>query len=305
MKYIRMFLPTHNSFSPEISWNLWFEEFMELWKSYCNAPPWETWDEELFELYRRLASDQIGKIDWSPYIEFLFPRFMGRFSLPGTTMSNLDTIDISIWIIATIGGSESGRTIQNYLRKMVYAIESYFQPVNSDNQSANNLHLFIICLCEYFIRRLHNERYDTKRKCATPVEKRLTDSDVENFILGLKPVIFHIIFNEEFDSERHYVFNSLSTIRPDLIIPTSLEKFKNSMDTSMTEPHSFTACLATLRSCARPLVENYPLEVIQILKHIIPGIDINDIWKSSDILLLVNSFLEMIWLIDFSGSETK
>ena len=224
---------------------------------------------------------------------------------PGTAFSNLHVYDISKWIISTIGGSESGRTIQNYLSKMVYAVESYFQPVNSDNQSAATLHLFINWLCEDFIKRLHSERYDTKRTCTTPIEKRLTDSDVENFILGLKPVIFHMIFNEEFDSERHYVFNSLSFIRPDLIIPTLLEKFKTSMDTSMTEPHRFTACLATLRSCSRPLVENYPLEVIQVLKDIIPGIDINDIWKSSDILLLVNSFLEMIWLIDFSGSETK
>ena len=278
---------------------------MDLWKSYCNAPPWETWDEELFELYRRLASDQIGIIDWSPYIEFLFPRFMGRFRLPGTAFSNLHTMDISLWIISTIGGSESGRTVQNYLSKMIYAIESYFQPVNSDNQSATTLHGFIDWLCEHFIKRLHSERYDTKRTCKTPIEKRLTDSDVENFILGLKPVIFHMVFNEEFDGERHVVFNSLSTIRPDLIIPTLIEKFKNSMDTSMTEPHRFTACLATLRSCSRPLVENYPLEVIQILKDIIPGIDINDIWKSRDILALVNNFLEMIWLIDFSGSETK
>ena len=76
-------MPTDNSFPPDISWNLWFEEFMELWKSYCNAPPWETWDEELFQLYSKLASDQIGIIDWSPYIEFLFPRFMGSFRLPG------------------------------------------------------------------------------------------------------------------------------------------------------------------------------------------------------------------------------
>ena len=174
------------------------------------------------------------------------------FLLPGTAFSNLHVYDISKWIISAIGGSESGRTIQNYLSKMIYAIESYFQPVNSDNQSAPILHAFINFLCENFLKRLHNERYNTKRTCKTPTEKRLTDSDVENFILGLKPVIFHMVFNEEFDSERHDVFNSLSTIRPDLIIPTLLKKFKNSMDTSMTEPHSFKACLATMRSCSRP-----------------------------------------------------
>ena len=111
--------------------------------------------------------------------------------------------------------------------------------------------------------------------------------------------------NEEFDDERNIVFNILSTIRPDLIIPTLLEKLKNSMNMSLTEPHRLTACLATLKCCSRPLVENYPIEIIQILKDVIPGIDINDVWKSRDILSLMNSLLEMIWIIDFSGSDIK
>ena len=160
-------------------------------------------------------------------------------------------------------------------------------------------------LCHFLIKRLHFERYNTKKGCHTPIENRLSDSNIEEFIFGLKPVIFHMMSNEKFDDERSIVFNILSTIRPDLIIPTLLEKLKNSMNMSLTEPHRLTACLATLKCCSRPLVENYPIEIIQILKDVIPGIDINDVWKSRDILSLMNSLLEMIWIIDFSGSDIK
>ena len=217
----------------------------------------------------------------------------------------MHSFDIPRWIISTIGGSEAGQLVQKYLNKMILAMESYFEPVNSaklNYHTANNLHQFISVLCDRFIRRLHIERYDKKWSCHSPLEKRLTDTDIEEFILGLKPVIFHMIFNR-YRSEHNIVFNTLSTIRPDLIIPTLIKKFKTSLNSSTTEPHKLTACLATLRVCSRPLVENYPLEVIQILKDIISGITINDIWKSQDILALVNSLLEMIWPIDFSGSE--
>ena len=88
---------------------------MELWKSYSNAPSWET---ELFELYKELAWYNIGNIDWSPYIEFLFPKFMAVLGIPGTGYSFLDASHMSSWIIATIGGSETGQTIQKYLGKM-------------------------------------------------------------------------------------------------------------------------------------------------------------------------------------------
>ena len=171
--------------------------------------------------------------------------------------------------------------------------------------AAYRLHQFVKLLCQIFIKRLHLERYNTKKGCHTPIENRLSDSNIEEFIFGLKPVIFHMMSNEEFDDERNIVFNILSTIRPDLIVPTLLEKLKKSMNMSLTEPHRLTACLATLKCCSRPLVENYPIEIIQILKDVIPGIDINDVWKSRDILSLMNSLLEMIWIIDFSGSDIK
>ena len=156
------------------------------------------------------------------------------------------------------------------------------------------------------IKRFQNyflERYNEKWESKTPVDKRLTDEDVEHFIKSLLPVAFHMLFNP-YDEERKSVFNVLSMIRPDLIIPPLLERLQSASE-SLTEPHRFTACLATLSSCSRPFVEKYPLDVIRILNVIVPGININDIWKSTDIFILMSDLLEMIWLIDFSHPTAR
>ena len=129
------------------------------------------------------------------------------------------------------------------------------------------------------------------------MDKRLTDENVDHFIRSLLPVVFHIVYNP-FEEERKSIFHDLATIRPDLIIPPLLERLQSASE-SLTEPHRFTACLATLSSCSRPFVENYPLDVIKVITVIVPGININDIWKSTDIFILLSDLLEMIWLIDF------
>ena len=39
------------------------------------------------------------------------------------------------------------------------------------------------------------ERYNDKWESKTPVDKRLTDEEVEHFIKSLLPVVFHILYN--------------------------------------------------------------------------------------------------------------
>ena len=147
------------------------------------------------------------------------------------------------------------------------------------------------------------ERYNEKWESKTPMDKRLTDDEVEHFIKSLLPIIFHILYNP-YEEERKTIFNTLATIRPDLIIPPLLEKLHIASE-SLTEPHRFTACLATLSACSRAFVENYPIEVIKVINVIVPGININDIWKSTDIFILLSDLLEMIWLIDFSHPVSR
>ena len=98
--------------------------------------------------------------------------------------------------------------------------------------------------------------------------------------------MFHVLYNP-FDEDRKAIFNTLATIRPDLVLPNLLERLQSASE-SLTEPHRFTACLATLSACSRPFVENYPLDVIKVITVIVPGININDIWKSTDIFIVLS-----------------
>ena len=47
------------------------------------------------------------------------------------------------------------------------------------------------------------------------------------------------------------------------------------------------------------------MDVIKVITVIVPGININDIWKSTDIFILLSDLLEMIWLIDFSHPSAR
>ena len=241
MKYLSLFLPTSSSIPPEKGWKLWLEEFMTLWSSFNNFPSWEV---ELFTLYTRLAFHNTGKIDWTPYIEFLFTKFMVALGLPVTYgqsgvkvkfgLSESGSFSfISRWIVSALGGPQ-GKQVQAHLDKMLLAIESYYHPANA-SVASEALHTFIHNLCNGFIYRLHLERYNDKWESKTPIEKRLTDEDVDHFVQSLIPVVFHILYNP-FEEERKAIFHSLATIRPDLIIPPLLERLQSASE-SLTEPH--------------------------------------------------------------------
>ncbi|OXB74298.1 UNVERIFIED_CONTAM: hypothetical protein H355_006827 [Colinus virginianus] len=64
--YFELFLPT--TLPPELhhkGFKLWFYEFIGLWVSVQNLPQWEG---HLVNLFARLATDNIGYIDWDPYV---------------------------------------------------------------------------------------------------------------------------------------------------------------------------------------------------------------------------------------------
>ena len=185
---------------------------------------------------------------------------------------------------------------------MLLAIESYYHTANITDAS-DGLHNFISLLCSFYIQRVHIERYNLKWKCKSPPDKRLTDEDITHFVTKLLPITFHILYND-FSDDRRNVFNVLATLRPSLVIPKLIEKLNESSQT-LTEPHRFRACISTVSAISRSLVENYPIEVINILNILLPGIDVNDILKSFEIFVLLSDLLDMVYMIDFSNPATR
>lgn len=80
ISYFEIFLPT--SLPPELhhkGFKLWFDELIGLWVSVQNLPQWEG---QLVNLFARLATDNIGYIDWDPYVPKIFTRILRSLNLP-------------------------------------------------------------------------------------------------------------------------------------------------------------------------------------------------------------------------------
>jgi len=107
LRILEYFLPVQ--LSPEhhpMGYQLWFDEFMTMWKVCHNGPQWEN---NMMCLIARLAAFNIGYIDWEPHIPFMFTRFIRCLNLPVTykqTPNNLnhkiEMPSITTWIVATL-----------------------------------------------------------------------------------------------------------------------------------------------------------------------------------------------------------
>ena len=152
-----------------------------------------------------------------------------------------------------------------------------------------------------------------------PPDKRLTDDDIRKFVLSVKPIafmvtiqsvfvvslfhFFQVLYNN-YEDEARSVFQSLSLLAPDIVIPPLIERLETAKDT-LTEPHRFHVCVQAMSATAGPLVRNYPGKALDLLHSLLPGIDVNDIWKCTDIFVMMSDLLEMIPLTDVSRKTVK
>ncbi len=111
LKYMGLFLPTNRELPPEKGYKLWFHELMAYWETFSNFPSWEVdlfrvrvifktpfsplppqerktppfcrslnrvFSCFLLKLYSRLTFHNVGVIDWEPYLEPIFARFVAQ-----------------------------------------------------------------------------------------------------------------------------------------------------------------------------------------------------------------------------------
>ncbi|XP_046617317.1 proteasome activator complex subunit 4-like [Neodiprion virginianus] len=295
-----------------IGHQLWFEEFMSLWEVCHNAP---TWEYEIMWLMSRLATSNIGYIDWEPYVPLMFTRFIRYLNLPVTYKHmqsskhhKMDTSSIAIWIVSVLGHRSCA---QDYLTKFLKTIESYIHPANY-GQWHSKLRELLSKLPLHFILRLHRERYG-KQTWEEPVPEsfKLTDEDVDRFVLSIKPLAMTAMFGKMGGIDAGQALQYLATMRPKLIIPDVLERLYSVLD-SLTEPHKLTASMNCVVAVARPLVQglrNYntgyeygegPSQVLPLLFSTLPGIDPNDARKSFLTFRLISVFAGIIPIVDSS-----
>lgn len=101
------------------------------------------------------------------------------------------------------------------------------------------------------------------------------------------------------------IFKALAELRPELIIPSVIERVFNNLDL-LTEPHKLTASLKTLVRVSRPLVTGHNgyvegrAQFIPILMALLPGLDPNDSLKTCLVLQCYVSFTLLVPMVDCS-----
>jgi hypothetical protein len=212
---------------------------------------------DLVRLYSRLATYRVGQVDWERIMLDLYTRFMASFNLPVTLYGGSGVYikhcisgssclgSMTKWIASTMGG---GSTSLGRLSSLLGAIQSYYHPAN--NNSSELLHVFISCLCTYFIDRVLLERHNKKWVTKVPPDKSLTDKDIELIVTTSKPIAFLVLYNN-FEDEARSVFQSLALLSPAPIIPPLLDRLTVAADT-LTELHRFHVCIQAMSVTAGP-----------------------------------------------------
>ncbi len=272
-----LFLPTYEAHArPDSTYELWFDEFMSFWRACYNSPPFEP---AMMSLYSRLAGHNIGFIDWEPYISTIFTRLLNSFQLPVifkntrtsagpsiifSTINRLETYisaatavrriqaDLSTyvgWIAATLGNSSS---TMKYLAQMFEALDSYYHPANVGRHS-HKLAEFAAKLTNAFARRVHRERYSRTRRWGKVAKEghRLSDDDVTEFVGVLKPVALHLAYSKVGLVEATSVLQVLASLRPEMVLPTLLERMQVRIDCSTVFARVLLYC-TVCRAPSRP-----------------------------------------------------
>ncbi|KAK3093564.1 hypothetical protein FSP39_017345 [Pinctada imbricata] len=308
--YLEHFLPTNLPATKQhLGYMLWFDEMINLWDSYHNTP---TWESGMVNLFSRLAHDNIGYIDWSPYVSKIFNRFLRSFNLPvgtqkvqvGRSNNTYDIESTVIWIVSMMGGPNN-QLVQDHIDKLFKALQNFFHP---SNYGTWNLKLsgLLMAFPKNFVKRLHRERYKKPSwDTHIPDNTKLTDQNVTDFVKSIAPVVSVAMFSKFGSHDSAIALRYLSNMRPEIVVPDLLEKMYPAME-NLTEPHRLIACMICVVSVARPMLTAgrwYPegrSHILPLLNLSLPGIDHNDFKKSVVTFQMISMFITLIPIVDCS-----
>uniref|UniRef100_A0A1A7WAV3 Proteasome (Prosome, macropain) activator subunit 4 n=1 Tax=Iconisemion striatum TaxID=60296 RepID=A0A1A7WAV3_9TELE len=312
ISYFELFLPT--TLPPELhhkGFQLWFDELVSLWVSVQNLPSWEV---HLVNLFARLANDNIGYIDWDPYIPKIFTRILRSLNLPVGTSQMIvpryitNAYDIShvvLWVSSLLGGPS--KQTQAQLSGLFNSITSFFHPSNHGRWLMKLMKL-LQRLPASVVRRLHRERY-RKPSWLTPIPEshKLTEEDITDFVLSMMQPVLLAMFSKTGSLDAAQALQNLALMRPELVIPPVLEKTYPALET-LTEPHQLTATLSCMIGVARSLVSGGPrfpegpTHMLPLLMRALPGVDPNDFSKCMITFQFIATFVTLVPLVDCSSA---
>ncbi|CAF4294677.1 unnamed protein product [Adineta steineri] len=118
---------------------------------------------------------------------------------------------------------------------------------------------------------------------------------------------FMSIFNKDYSEKAAEVCQFLSILRPELIVPSIVDKLFTSID-DIVEAHRFTSLMFCVTRISRQLVRQThsyshgQTYVVPLLLSVLPGIDFNDIDKTSVTIDFLDTILMLITCVDCSSA---
>lgn len=306
MQYFSLFLPT--TLPPEKhdkGFKLWFDELVGFWDSCHNSPSWEQF---CVKLFARVAKDNVGYVDWKPYIPKIFTRVMRSFNLPlgiksrSNSRDNYDSYVSAVWIISMMGDDDC---VQSHLDNFFESVKSFYYPSNIGKYTVK-LQQFLSRLSRVFTDRVHRERYKKPSwETSIPAKFQLSEDRILKFVECLKPVVLLSMFNKMGSFEAATCLQQLAQLKPAVVLPTLLDRTYAALDT-LTEPHQLTASLTCITAVARPLLSSTqafpdgPTHLIRLLTLVLPGIDANDFRKAMVTFTFISTLVSLVPLVDCS-----
>ncbi|UJR17800.1 hypothetical protein I4U23_004699 [Adineta vaga] len=126
------FLPVN--LPPELhhqGFKLWLPELLGIWESISSSTNWQSY---FIPTFSCIAWNNIGYIDWEPWIPQIFTRFLRDLSLPvgalSTTSQNITYLSSAMasLMVAMIG---NGGSCLQYVKDLFTAIKSFYHPSNT------------------------------------------------------------------------------------------------------------------------------------------------------------------------------
>ncbi|KAI8805465.1 hypothetical protein BJ742DRAFT_820531 [Cladochytrium replicatum] len=189
-----------------------------------------------------------------------------------------------------------------HLGILIRAVETYFHPSNTGRWTWTIVR-FIQRLSAEFLRRLKEESLPT---CKTPLSYRLTKSMSREFVKILTTPTFLAMYGKDPYSviASHTTLKYLSWIDPVSVLPGLLERAYPALET-LTETHRTTSTISALSACIVPLLRrnHFPQggkHIGDLLMLVCPGIDVNDLQKSSAAILFMVNAVSCVALVDLT-----
>ena len=294
------------------SWGLWFDDVIRLWLgSGVMLPKGEG---RILNLLSRLAPRAVGRADWAPHLHQLFDQLLRSVHIPvgplKFTFKSRTVLPVQKFSKIIVYSICPGSQTLPYLQQLMLALETFFHPSN-DGRHLKNLIALVSALVSDFMHRLAIESGAKKVPPShrIPAEFHLAETDIDRFVACLLPSLRLALFTKEERNQFQIAgcLGPLSTIRPRLFVPDMIEECKEAL-VSVTEPHRLTSllsCLYAVSACLTTGEPDFPegrTHVIPLLLAILPGIDVNDAFKTALSLKVITQLISGVPLVDCSKS---